>query len=162
MNKARLGYWLEILGGNVSRKMRYLMQAEFSRSPLLLFQLLPTAWHRMFPWRELPRVQRSSGLHLLSGGLTRIRLLVLWLWRECQDKTQFSPRMIASQKCKEVLKRNHSPFLSNGHLLTCTMLSIDYCIYASLLLYEASITKPTYRLKNRLKVHMIQGHRMDK
>lgn len=72
------------------------MRAGFNKSTRLPSELFPTARHRMFLWRGITVFLHSSGLHLLSGGLTGIMFAVIWLRRECQDKEQFSPRMIAS------------------------------------------------------------------
>lgn len=67
--------------------------------------------------------QHSSGLHLLSSGLAGIKHVVIWLWRECQDKVHFSLRMIAWQNNLPLpsnarsFPKNISSCLNNGYII---------------------------------------------
>lgn len=91
------------------------------------------------PMKGLPLFQRSSGLYLLSGGLSGTVLVLIKLWRECQDKAQFSTRTVVWQNRNCPHPRNATRFskimflasVVMAILLTCLMFSIDYYISAS-------------------------------
>lgn len=81
-----LRHLLELLGKNVSRKMRVLEKTGFDKSPLPPCNPFSIARHRMFPCKGITRFQHSGDYMCCQVIVRGLCFLLYGVWRECQEK----------------------------------------------------------------------------